>query len=805
MRQTIETALALSEPEIIMDHSLVHYSPTPTNPDEERTHLRDYWKAVRKRLWLVVGLTLLTIVVTTIVMLRRHNVYEAVARVQVDLETSSPALGSSKNNSVLVSNQISDPTYFNTQLQILAGPGLLRRAVKSLDLEHNSTFIAKVKYRPVWKNLERLAGLSGNALSEIPDAPANKIPVVLASGNEQFEEAERLAPYVDTLQRDLDIEPVKESRLPTKETRLIEISYTSGDPQLAARIVNAVADAFAAANLEKKTKTGSTSGDFLNKRIAELQSQIRSGEEKLITYGRSNQILSLDPTQNTVVDRLTGLNKQLLEAENDRKLAEAAYRAAQQPGAAAALAQEKAKSIDDAEQKLTDLQQRRAQLLVDATEEWPEVKEVDKQIGILRAKIEEMKTRASLVVITNLKTRYEQALTRENALRTSFSQQRGETLTQNEAAINYHIIQQEIETNKNLLDGLLQRAKENDVTVAGTPNNINVVDHAIAPREPVGPQRLVTVALSAVIAVLFGICMAIFLEYLDNTVRSAEDVEVMLGLPALAVIPAVGSRAMRRRFLPRIAESNVGNGNAPTRPELLIDAEPRWSIAEAYKQLRTSILLSTAGRAPKTLLVTSGSPGEGKTTTAANTAISLAQTGARVLVIDADLRNPRIHTVFNIANQAGLSTALSRDASEETILSLIGSTEDGNLQVLTSGPIPPNPAELLGSKSMKLLLQTLEPHFDHIVIDSPPVTNVTDGVLLASLVDGVILVVHGGRSTRELVRRARQLLRGVGARIFGVVLNNVKLSENNYYYQGYYSRRYGAENSAAPKPIPVVN
>jgi len=277
MRESIETALALREPEIIAEPSLVNYPPAPTIPDEERTHLRDYWKAVRKRLWLVFGLALLITVVTTVMMLRRHNVYEAVARVQVDLEMANPPLGSSKNSSVLVSNQINDPAYFNTQLQILAGPGLLRRAVKSLDLEHNSIFITKVKYRPVWKNLERFVGLSGSALSETSDPPANKIPVVAASGNEQLEEAERLAPYVDTLQRDLKIEPVKESRLPTKETRLIEISYTSGDPRLAARIVNAVADAFAAANLEKKTKTGSTSGDFLNKRIAELQSQIRSG------------------------------------------------------------------------------------------------------------------------------------------------------------------------------------------------------------------------------------------------------------------------------------------------------------------------------------------------------------------------------------------------------------------------------------------------------------------------------------------------------------------------------------------------
>ena len=797
MKDRIETALALREPEI-PEPSRAHYPPNSTNPDEERTHLRDYWKAVRKRLWLVLGLALLTTVVTTVMMLRRHNVYEALARVQVDLETASPALGSSKNSSVLVSNQVNDPAYFNTQLQILAGPGLLRRAVKSLDLEHNSTFIAKVNYRPLWKNLERLAGLSGSALPESADQ--KKVRVAASSGSEETSEAERLAPYVDTLQRDLKIEPVKESRLPTKETRLIEISYTSGDPRLAARIVNAVADAFAAANLERKTKTGSTSGDFLNKRIAELQSQIRSGEEKLIEYARSNQILSLDPTQNTVVDRLTGLNKQLLEAENDRKLAEAAFRAAQQPGAADALAQEKAKNIEDAEQKLTELQQRRAQLLVDATEEWPEVKEVDQQIDTLRHKIGEMKTRAVSVVITNSKTRYQQALTRENALRTSFNQQRGETLTQNEAAINYHIIQQEIETNKNLLDGLLQRSKENDVAVAGTPNNINVVDYAIAPREPVGPQRLLGVALAAAIAIILGTCLAIFLEYLDNTVRSTDDVEHMLHLPALAVIPAVGIGAMRRRFLPSSGGSNAGNGNALTRPELLIDVEPRSSIAEAYKQLRTSILLSTAGRAPKTLLVTSGSPGEGKTTTVVNTAISLGQTGARVLVIDADMRSPRIHAVFNIGNEAGLSTALSRNASKADILSLIVSLEDDKLRVMPSGPIPPNPAELLGSKSMKVLLQRLAPHFDHIVIDSPPVANVTDGVLLASLVDGVILVVHGGRSTRELVRRARQLLRGVGARIFGVVLNNVKLHGDSYYYHGYYNR-YGE----SPVPANLIS
>ncbi len=782
MRESFENALALREPDAIAE-PLGHYPTLPMTEEDDRVHLRDHWKAVRKRLWLVAGLAVLVTALATVMMLRRHNVYEATARVQVDLETANPFLNASKNNSIVVSNQVNDPAYFNTQLQILNGSNLLRRTVKTLDLEHNEMFVTKMNRRPLLKNLERAVGLGGNNLATSTQSD-NDVPMAAS----EAEEAERLAPFVDTLQRDLKIEPVKETRLQAKETRLIEITYTSGDPKLAARIVNTIADSFAASNLEKKTSTGNASGDFLNNRIAELQTQIREGEQKLIQYGKSNQILSLDPTQNTVVDRLVGLNKQLLEAENDRKLAEAAYRAAQAPGAASALAQENAKSIEDAEQKLTELQQRKAMLLVDNTEEWPEVKEVAQQIATLESKITEMKTRAVSVVVTNLKTRFEQSMTRENALRSSFNMQRGETLTQNEAAVNYHIIQQEIETNKSLLDGLLQRSKENDVSLAGTPNNINVVDRAITPREPVGPQRLLGVALAFVISIVCGILLAIFLEYLDNTLRSAEDVERMLRLPALAAIPAAQGLSRKRLFKNKTA--NDGN-----RPGLLLDSQSRSPVAEAYKQLRTSILLSSAGRAPKTLLITSGKPGEGKTTTVVNTAVSLADTGAKVLVIDADLRRPMIHNVLQLPNPAGLSTVLSRDMSEEDILALISEAEGTTLSVMSSGPVPPNPAELLGSPQMRQLLQTLSPHFDHIVVDSPPVTSVTDAVLLASLVDGVVIVVHGGKSTRELARRTRQLLRSVNARIFGVVLNNVKQHDEDYYYGGYYNKPYGIEST----------
>jgi capsular exopolysaccharide synthesis family protein len=224
--------------------------------------------------------------------------------------------------------------------------------------------------------------------------------------------------------------------------------------------------------------------------------------------------------------------------------------------------------------------------------------------------------------------------------------------------------------------------------------------------------------------------------------------------------------------------------------ELLISADPKSSLAEAYRQLRTSILLSTAGHAPKSLLITSSLPSEGKTTTATNTAISLAQTGAKVLIIDADMRRPRLHSVFNISNTAGLSTILSSEFTDADILNVIKQDERTKLNLLTSGPIPPNPAELIGSEQMANLLKILAKHFTHVVVDSPPITSFTDGVLIASMVDGVILVVHSGKSSRQVVRRGRQLLHDVGARIFGVVLNNVNLKsqDNYYYYQSYYHR-----------------
>src|SRR5256714_7095443 len=610
----------------------------------EENHFREYLLSVRKHLWLIIGITLAATMAAAVDVAQQPDIYSAGTRVQVDLE-SNPASGASKSGTVVINSPTSDPTYFNTQLQNLSSAGLLRRVVKTLDHEHNQAFLHRSaeQKRTTWQNLLHMTGLDKKSAEEKNGKESNLLSltgtVAPATAREDLVEAKRLDPYVHILQLGLKVDPVRETRTSSynKDTRLIDIKFTHGDPQVAAKIVNAIADTFVLSNLEKKTETNASAGDFLAKRVADLQADIRTDEEKLVNYAKEHQILSLDGSQNTVVERLAGLNQALLQAENERKEAEAALRAAQAPNAASALAAKDAKALEDAESKLAALKEKRSQLLVNNTEEWPEVKEINQQIVALEKQVSDIKTRATSALTTNLETRYRQALDHENALRADFNKQRGETLTQNEAAINYRIIQQEIETNKQLLDGLLQRSKENDVVLAGTPNNIYVVDYAVTPDVPIGPQRIRTMIMALFLSLAGGVGIAIFLEYMNDSVRSTEDVDRWLRLPSLGVIPAVGGMA-KRRFLPSRA---LARTNGHDSPELLVHVESRSALAESHRHLRTSVLLSTAGHAPKTLLVTSSVPAEGKTTTAGHTARRPAPTGGHVLLPHARQRPPR--------------------------------------------------------------------------------------------------------------------------------------------------------------------
>jgi succinoglycan biosynthesis transport protein ExoP len=771
-------------------------------PDESSggyNRLHEYWRSVRKHIWLVLSIIVLVTALTAVYMSRQPDVYESLSKVQVDLETANnPALGALKGNSIYLNTSYQDPSYFNTQITILTSAGLLGRVAKTLDLEHNQSFLhpQSAQTGSLWGGLKALTGAKEKeSLAKGPEE--NKLRPASAVAEDDVAEANRYQPYAEMLQGGLSVKQLA-------DTRIIEIRFRHQDPEVAEKVNNMIAEVFVLSNLERKTETSQTAGDFLQERIAKLQSEIRHGEEQLINYAKSHQILSLDASQNTVVDRLAGLNKQLLEAENDRKTAESTYRASLAPGALAA----QAEAADNGgvnvgaatETKIAELKQKKAQLLLEYTDKYPEVRDLTQQIALMEKQLEQSRLRSQSTVKINLETRYRQALQKEQSLRQAFEQQRAETLMQNEAAVSYRIIQQEIETNKTLLDGLLQRSKENDVILAGTPNNIHVVDHAARPKSPVGPKRRQAILLAAMFSLVLGIALSRYLDYLDDSVHTSDDVENFLRLPALAVIPALGS-STRRRLLSKLPGTPKTNGNH-LGDELLLNAPHRSALAEAYRQLRTSVLLSSAGGAPRILLVTSSQPGEGKTTTVVNTAMILAQTGARVVIIDADMRRPRLHSIFNMDNKVGLSGMLASQMSESEILSLVQFHEESGLYVLPSGRIPPNPAELLGSDQIRRLMTVLSDNFKHVVIDSPPVASFTDGVLLSSVADGVLLVVHGGTASRHIVRRSKQLLSDVGAKIFGVVLNNVTVSRHDYYYNRDYEKYYyeNAETEAEEWP-----
>ncbi|MCW5960446.1 MAG: polysaccharide biosynthesis tyrosine autokinase [Pyrinomonadaceae bacterium] len=781
---------------------------------QEGFQLKDYWRAIRKRLWLVIGIAVLVTTLAAIYMARKPDIYLAKGTVQVDLEQANPDLVTD-NRRLPSANP--DPSYFNTQLQLLNSEGLLRRVVKELSLDSNKAFQVEKSNQSTstTHSILKAIGLASDGekkeekgIAEVSVAADSDI-----ASSDEIEEAIRLAPYVEILRKNLGVEPVRESRATIKETRLIEITYRNTDRQLAALIVNGIAGTFTKSNQEKKFGSSKKSNQFLEDRIASLQSEIKAGELRLELLNRQAGILKPDDQPSIAMSRLAELNKKLLEAENERKNAESIYFSVKDsPDKIKSLTEEQnirflterendiRSLVNDTAKEIARLKATRAKLLEEYVETAPEIREYDRQIKTLESEIakarernekalEEFRGRSTRVILDNLQTKYLQAKATEDKIRSAYDQQYNLASGQNQSAVSISLLQQEIDTKKGFLKNLIDNQSQNDVIASGTENNISVAEIAIPPDTPVSPRRLTTVAAALFLSTLFGMGLALFLEYLDDTIRTTEEIENYLQLPALAAIPTIDSVPKRRLLL--VGASDSDEEVRSPESELLIHMDTRSSLSEAFRQLRTSILLSTAGHAPKSLLITSSLPAEGKTTTAINTAISLAQTGAKVLIIDADMRRPRLHSVFNISNSEGLSTLLSTKLSEQDILDAVQFDEAAKLHLLPSGPVPPNPAELIGSEQMSKLLKSLEEKFTHVVVDSPPIASFTDGVLIASMVDGVILVVHAGKSSRHVVRRSKQLLHDIGSKIFGVVLNNANLrgADNYYhYYQSYYHR-----------------
>jgi polysaccharide biosynthesis transport protein len=724
--------------------------------EAEETHLRDYWRIIRRRLWVPISVVILVVTLTTIYNLRLPSIYEGVTKIEVQREDRVVNLRELQINM----GGGDDTQYINTQLKILQSPKIAYLVAKTRDLEHNPTFL------PISKEQQA----SGGQL-QVSDGES-----------EEKTEMQRLIRYTDVLLGNMDVRPVR-------DTRLIEIHYQHQDKDLARKIADTWADVFIKNDRDSRYEANKESGEFLERSVADYRLKLREAEEKLQNYRVANQVLDFGEKENIVGARLASLNQLLLTAETERKTFQAAYELSKSVTDPAVLPEiQRDTLVQDLTRRRIDLQQKREHLLVEYTEEWPEVKKISQELfqveGELRAAYQR--------TLSGVENQYKAAVQKENQLRQAFAEQRAEAMQQNEGAITAKILQQEVDTNRQMLDKLLQSQSSVEISAAGLIKpNLRVVEYSPMPRAPVAPKRMQNILISLLLGLIGGIGLVLFLDYINNKVESVEDIDRYLKLPALGVIPIFEPPKQARKLLGE-SESEGSEELVPIKARndgnvILTQVETNSSIAESYRQLRTSLLLSSAGHAPRTLLITSSQPAEGKTTTSVNTAISLAQTGAAVLIVDADLRRPRVHKVFGLKNNAGLCNYLAGDCELASLIQVAMP----NLYVLPVGPLPPNPAELLGSTKMKQVVETLAANFDHVIIDSPPVSSFADSLILSALVEGVIIVIRSGFTPREMAQRTKAHLQSVGAKILGVVINQIKLQPHDYYYYStYYSRYY---------------
>ena len=740
-------------------HSVYPYLGQQQNP------ILHYWQILRKRKWGVLAAFSVVFALSVIATLNATRLYQATSKVAIFPENPN-VLGFKDGE-----NSTPDFDYeatMETQAAILRSDALAMKVIEAMHLDQDPAFTGETRPQAQAKDSIRV-------LSMQPD-PA------------------RAAGLLGTFRGGLSVQLIPNSRL-------VQISYTHPDPRLATEIVNALVRAFTEENFKAKYEAVTQTSDWLSGELVDLQMKVETSEEKLVRYQKDHSILGVDEKQNIVTAKLDELNRELTAAQTDRIQKESNYRLAAD-GDPAAFSKPPREGASDMLGKLrekeADLDTQRAQVMTQFGAGYPKVAELSNQIKQVTTEITVEEARMQ----RQIHGEYLAALQRENLLTTAFNQQKQEANQLNESAIEYSVLKRDAEANRELYQNLLQRLKEAGVSAGLRSSNIRIVDIARTPTNPIKPNVPRNLELGLILGLACGIGLAFVLESLDTSIRTMEEVSVISTLPALGTIPLQISSngSLRKRLKPASVESEKSAS-----PVLITYARPKSEAAEAYRSLRTSILLSSYGAPPKVILVTSALPQEGKTTISANSALVLAQRGGRVLLVDADLRRPSIDKLFGLRSRGGLSTLISGGDKIEDVI--VPFTDVPNLWILPAGPIPPQPAELLGSTVMKDHIARWRTEFDHVIIDTPPCLSVTDAVVLSPEADRIILVARAGKTTKIALRRACDLLLQVNARVMGIVLNalNMHSTEGYYYYGGRYSDHYYNEESREDKSTAAVS
>lgn len=741
---------------------------------ETAPDLREYWRVIRKRYATVFIVALFVATIGLFATFRGKPVYEARALIEIQKENPDvPTL-----QELFQIDGVSD-AYIETQNRILKSENLARRVILQLGLDRLPEFTQR---SGGWQQIRDRGRASQAGQSSNDGAVSAPGPYVAEEVLKNFEER-------------LTVEPVKRSRL-------IEVTFESNDPNTAAQVVNTLASVYIEANLEARWAAAQKASDWLSQQLMGMKAKLEKSEDDLQKYGRENGLLFLETdkgtSENIVAERLRDLQQELTKAQAERYRKESLYQLLGNKDYGALPGVLDNKLIQELTTRLADLQREQSRLTATFNPSYPRVKELQSQIDEVQGMLDAERARAASGIAND----YTASVSHEQMLRDAFVEQEKQANDIAGKSVQYNILKREADTNKQLYVGLLSKLKETGVSSSLKATNIRVVDPAYPPKKFARPRILLDISIALILGLCLGVTAAFLQEHLDNTLKNAEDIERFLQIPSLGSVPAVALPANGNKSLHglRASERLLGtdhqnggkNGQESGRVWTRIKSVEgngalNNALAEAFHGLRTSVLLSTAKRPPATLLVTSAQQGEGKTTVAANLAASLAQLGGSVLLIDGDLRRPSLQKFFQVNRSTGLVNYLTGTCNWR---SLVWHAEQSGVSVLFCGPVPPNPADLLSSEYMRTLLREASKEYKFVVVDSPPMLNLADGRILSTLVDGVIFVVGGGTTPRDMVQRAYRNAVDAGAHVLGATINFADV-RNDYYYSAYQEQNAG--------------
>jgi succinoglycan biosynthesis transport protein ExoP len=641
--------------------------------------------------------------------------------------------------------------YYNTQYRILKGRDLTRRVIKKLNLSAVPEFNGTAE--PPTTPMTLLRDAQDKVMRLVrPAKPQPQEPV-------QVDETGDESALVTTFLSRVDVAPIRGSRL-------VNVSFTARDPKFAALAVNTLVDEYVDQNLQVKVQSSQNMLEWLAKELEKQQQKVSQSEQALSDYRDKKNALSLDDKQNIVTQRLTQLNDAMIKARTIKAQKDAVYSQVRamsgstSPDAIPVIASNP--SIQSLKSKIADLSQQRAQLADKYGEKWPAVQSVNANIQEAKSQLDAETAKA----LQTIKNDYETAVLEERTLSGNLDAAKADAQDLSRKSVGYNVMEREAKSNRQVYESLLAREKELSVASNSRANNVRVIDRAEVPRAPMTPGGRRTWLMSLAVGMVLAVGVAFGLDYMNDTIKTPEDVSRRLKLPFLGIVPSV-----RGEKHPVLTSSHVPH-----------------DFGEAFRSLRTSLIAKYPGDGTKIIIVTSAQPLEGKTTTAANIAMALAYGGARVLLIDADMRRPGLHRPLRLTNERGLSQVLIGQAR---VRDVIQRTVDPNLLAITAGKTPPNPSELLASERMKTLLSNLSHGpFDWIIVDTPPVLAVTDAVILAPGVSGVTFVVGAEMTRRRLAERAIETITSSHPKMTAVVLNKVDFARNKYYYSRYHGHQY---------------